>query len=239
MKKIKSTILIQKLSLLYLVLYLLLIISGNFEGSYPNLNVEGIIVYSLFVLFIIGLLISWFNKIITGIIFILWNIGMWTLTLFIVENPNGFGIAIGIPLLVLGVFFLLKGIEEKKEIPLKLNEKWRTTLQLLITTYTVLYILVIIEAMTGNRDVDFYSYEGVILIALLLIYTAGFIFSWKKELIAGIIFIFWSIGVIYIFIEKFAVSDDGPWVGAWLFILVQSILYFVYHFKNKIKSIPD
>ena len=239
MEKIKSTILIQKLSLLYLAIYLLLIISGNFGGSYPNLNVEGIVVYSLFVLFIIGLSISWFNKILTGIIFILWNIGMWTLTLFIVENSNGFGIAIGFPLLVLGIFFLIKGIEEKKKIPLKLNEKWRTTLQLLITTYTVLYILVIIEAMTGSRDVDFYSYESLVLIALLLIYTAGFIFSWKKELIAGIIFIFWSIGVIYIFIEKFTVSDDGPWVGAWLFILVHSLLYLGYHFKYKIKRTPD
>ena len=239
MEKIKSTIPIQKWSLAYLALYFLLIISGDFEGSYPNLNGAGIGLYSLFILFIIGLSISWFNKIVTGIIFLLWNIGMWILTLFIIENPNGFGIVIGFPLLVLGVFFLLKGIEEKKKIPLKLIERWRTTLQLFITTYTVLYILVIIEAMTGNRDVDFYSYEGVILIALLLIYTAGFIFSWKKEFIAGIIFIFWCIGVIYIFIEKFPVSDDGPWMSAWLLILVQSILYFVYHSKNRIKQIPD
>ena len=239
MEKIKSTILIQKLSLVYLAFYLVLLISGDLGGTYPNLNMEGIIVYSLFALFIIGLSISWFNKILTGIIFLLWNLGIWTLTLFIFENPNGFGIVLGFPLVVLGIFFLITGIEEKKKIPLKLIEKWKTILQLLITTYTVFYILVIIEGITGKRDIGFYSYEGIILIALLLIYTTGFIFSWKKELTAGIIFIFWSIGVVYIFIEKFAVSDDGPWVGAWLFIFIQSLLYFGYHFKYKIKQIPD
>lgn len=237
MEKIKATILIQKLSLAYLVLYVLLLISGDIGGSFHT--VEGIVVYSLFILFVIGLSASWFNKIVTGTLFLIWNIGMWILTLFIIENPNGFGIVSGFPVLVLGVFFLLKGIEEKSQNPLQLNEKWKTALQLFITTYTVLYVLVIIETMTGNHDVDFYSYEGVILIALLLIYTAGFIFSWNKELIAGIVFIFWCVGVIYIYVEKFAVSDDGPWMGAWLFILAQSILYFVYHYKKRIKQIPD
>lgn len=232
MEKIKSTILIQKWSLAYLALYLLLLlISGQIGGSFHTS--EGIGVYSLFILFIIGLSVSWFNKILTGTIFLLWNIGMWILTLFITEDPNGSGIVIGFPLLVLGVFFLLKGIEDKKKIPLKLNEKWKTVLQLLITTYSFLYILVIIEALTISRETVFKRYEGIILITLLLIYTVGFIISWKKELIAGIIFIFWSIGVFYIYIEKFTVSDDGPWIGAWLFILVQSILYFVYHFKIK------
>jgi hypothetical protein len=93
----------------------LFLFTGDFPGAYPSLNTEGILVYLLFVLFIIGFSISWYNKIITGIIFLLWYIGMLTFELFIVEKEGGFGIISGVPLLVLGIFFILNGNKPKKE----------------------------------------------------------------------------------------------------------------------------
>ncbi len=116
MKLIKSTKPIQYLTLVYAILYILFLFTGDFPGAYPSLKTEGIIVYLLFVLFIIGFLISWNNKITTGIIFLMWYIGMLTFELFIVEKDGGFGIITGIPLLVLGIFFIRSGYKSKKGI---------------------------------------------------------------------------------------------------------------------------
>ena len=114
MKLLKSTIPIQYITLVYAVLYVMFILSGDFGGAYPSLNTEGIGVYLLFVLFVVGFSISWHNKIITGIIFLLWYIGMLILELFIVEKDGGFGIISGIPLLVLGIFFIKSGNKSKR-----------------------------------------------------------------------------------------------------------------------------
>ncbi len=108
MKLLKTTTTIQYITLAYAVLYVLFILSSNWGEARTTLSAEDIGVYSLFVLFIIGFLLSWHNKIITGILFLLWNVGMWIVELFFVEN-GGFGIISGIPLLVLGIFFIVSG----------------------------------------------------------------------------------------------------------------------------------
>lgn len=239
MNLLKTTKPIQYITLAYAILYVLFILSGDFGGAYPSLNAESIGVYLLFILFIVGFSLSWYNGIITGILFLLWNVGMWFVELFLVEKDGGFGIISGIPLIVLGVFFILKGIEGNRDTTFKSTEKWKTGLQLLISTYTILYILVIISTVTRNFEIDFYTTEGIILIILLLIYSAGFILSWKKELIAGIIFLFWYTGVVYIFTTNFVIGDSGPWIVAGFVILIQSILYFIYHFKYKTKQIQQ
>ncbi len=239
MKLLKSTTLIQYITLAYAVLYVLFILSDNWGKSYNTLTVEDMLVFSLFVLFIIGFSLSWYNKIITGILFLLWNGGMWIVELFLVEKDGGFGIISGIPLIALGVFFILEGIEKNKGTSLKLIEKWKTALQVLISTYTLLYILVIIDDITGNLEIDFYSTPGIILIILFLIYSVGFIFSWKKELIAGIIFIFWYVGVLYVFNTNFLIGDSGPWAYAGVVVLVQGVLYIIYHFEFNAKQIQN
>lgn len=239
MKLLKSTKPIQYLTLGYAALYILFIIGSIIEGDYSPLNAEGIGVYLLFVLFIVGFSISWYNGIITGILFLLWNIGMWVVELFFVEKDGGFGIISGIPLIVLGVFFILKGIEKNRGTPLKSDEEWKTALRLLTTTYTTLYTLVIIDDITGNLEIDFYSTPGIILIILFLIYSVGFIFSWKKELIAGIIFIFWYAGVIYIFATNFVIGNSGPWAYAGFVVFLQGLYYINYWFKLKPKQIQN
>ena len=116
MNLLKSTKPIQYITLAYAVLYVLFICSGDFPGSYPSLNSEGIIVYLLFVLFILGFSISWHNKKITGIIFLLWYIGMLAFELLIVEKDGGFGIVFGIPVLIFGIFYITSGNKSKKRI---------------------------------------------------------------------------------------------------------------------------
>jgi hypothetical protein len=114
MKFLKSTKPIQYITFLYGILYLLFVVSGDFSGSYPSLSTEGVGVYILFVVFVIGFLFSWRNAMTTGMIFIFWYIGMLILELFIVEKDGGFGIVSGIPVLILGIFFIKSGYKSKE-----------------------------------------------------------------------------------------------------------------------------
>ncbi len=236
MKLLKSTITIQYIAFIYAVLYILFIFSGSFGGENPSLSNEVIGVYFLFILFIIALSVSWSYKIITGILFLLWNVGIWFIELFFVEKDGGFGIISGIPLIILGVFFILKGIEDSRGKPLNLSEKSKIALQLFIGIYTVLYLIVIINDVSGNLKIDFYETPGIILISLIIVYSIGFILSWIKELIAGIIFIFWFIGVFYVFNSDPLIGDSGPWAYAGFVILLQGSFYINYHLKFKTKN---
>ena len=85
---------LQAIALAYGGLYLIFIFSSIVGSTYDMNRTEGIMVYLLFVFFVAGLLFSWYNKFITGIIFLLWNVGMWILELFVPteKNSGGFGV---------------------------------------------------------------------------------------------------------------------------------------------------
>ena len=114
MNLFKSTKVIQYIIFVYAILYTLFIISGSFGGAYPSLNTEGIIVYLVFTLFVIGFVISWYNKKVTGIIFLLCYVGLLILELLIVEKDGGFGIITGIPMVVFGIIFLVNENKSKR-----------------------------------------------------------------------------------------------------------------------------
>jgi hypothetical protein len=49
---------------------------------------------------------AWRNEGVAGIIFIIWWAIMWCLALFIVEHDQGGGVAMGLPLFILGILFI-------------------------------------------------------------------------------------------------------------------------------------
>ena len=102
-KSTKKTI--QYIIIIYAVLYLMFLISDDFA--------EGNIIYLLFVLFIVGFWISWYNKIIAGIIFLLWYIGVFIYEVFFVEKDGGLGLVLGIPLVIIGIDFITNGMKKK------------------------------------------------------------------------------------------------------------------------------
>ena len=230
---LKGTTLIQYLTLGYAVLYILFILAAFIGVVLTSLNAEEMGVLLLFVLFIFGVLLSWYNGIITGVLFLIWNVGMWILELFLVEKDGGFGIIMGIPLIVLGVFFILQGIKKNKGTLIKSDVQWKIVLQILTITYTILYTIVIINDLTGNLEIDFLNTPGIILLSLILVYIIGFILSWKKELFAGIMFIIWYAGVYYIFKTNSEIGDSGPWIVAGFVVLIQGIFYINYWLKIK------
>ena len=167
---------------------------------------------------------------------------MWIVELFFAEKGSGggFGMISGVPLIILGVSFILQGIIKKRKTPLRVDEKWKISLRLFVSIYTALYILVVIADFSENFNAYFNSTSGRILLILLLIYSFGFVFAWKKELISGIIFILWYAGVIYIFsTNSLMIPTTGPWIVFGMVVLVQAIFYLIYHFKYEVKKIGN
>jgi len=236
LKALKGTTLLQYLTLGYAVLYILFILAAFVGVDLTTLNAEDIGVLLLFILFIAGLFLSWHNSLLTGVIFLIWNVGMWIVELFLVEKDGGFGIIMGIPLIVMGVFFILQGMEKNKGAIIKTNERWKIALHAFGITYTALYLLVIIDDITGSLEIDFFSTPGIILLSLIIIYALGFILSRTRELIAGIIFILWYVGVYYIFSTNVIIGDSGPWIAAGVVVLIQGIFYINYWLKLKPKQ---
>ncbi len=203
------------------------IISGDFGGSYPSLNAEGIGVYSLFILFIIGFSLSWSYKIITGVIFFIWNVGMWIVELFLVERAGGFGIISGVPLLILGVLYIVDDYKTPKDPPQTKIQLWRLVLRILVTVYTILYLIFILSGFKPDHKPDLFSWPGVILIVMFAIYGIGFILSWKWEIPAGILFIIWYACLLIPALEPIAYWM-GPLKLFGIPVLIQGLLYVFY-----------
>jgi hypothetical protein len=71
-------------------------------------------IYAIFAIFVIGYVISWKNELASGIIFILWFLGMCYENFFLCTSDCGAGIGMGIPLLILSIFFIVYGIRKKR-----------------------------------------------------------------------------------------------------------------------------
>ncbi len=96
------------------LLYLLFIVGFSID-NYNLFNLEYIIVNLSFVLFLIGYYIVWKNEKVAGIIFIFWWVVMWCLALFIAEHDRGSSVAMGLPLFILGILFIISWYKKKSK----------------------------------------------------------------------------------------------------------------------------
>ena len=101
---------------IYALLYLLI---ANEEILSNSWGIEHSAIKILFAIFIIGYVISWKNELASGVIFILWFLGMCYENFFLCPGgisgrDCGDGIIMGIPLLILSIFFIVYGIRGKR-----------------------------------------------------------------------------------------------------------------------------
>jgi hypothetical protein len=101
---------------IYAILYILIGWDDFLSINAPNSwSVEYSALKILFVIFVIGYVISWKNELAAGVIFILWFLGMCYENFFLCTSDCGAGIAMGIPLLILSIFFIVYGIKKKRQ----------------------------------------------------------------------------------------------------------------------------
>jgi hypothetical protein len=111
--------------LLYLAFFIMSFIpspEGNPVSSaqhFDPFDLEQIYVKLLFVLFVVGYVFSWKNRLIAGLIFLIWFglivcLDHWVSSTL--HRQSGGGIAMGLPLLVLGMLFIITWYD-KKHVP--------------------------------------------------------------------------------------------------------------------------
>jgi uncharacterized membrane protein (DUF485 family) len=100
---------------IYAILYILIGWDDFLSINAPNSwDIEYSVLKILFAIFVIGYVISWKNELASGVIFILWFLGMCYENFFLCTSDCGAGIAMGIPLLILSIFFIIYGIRGKR-----------------------------------------------------------------------------------------------------------------------------
>jgi hypothetical protein len=118
-----------------------------------------------------------------------------------------------------------------------------------LINYALIYLLIVVGhtlPLLGIRYIsnvyelvtwDYSSPLGIILLIALAIFILGFIHSWKKEKVAGILFIIWYAIILVMTILFREFSHSGPWFMVGLTVLVQGILYITENRNtNKLKK---
>jgi hypothetical protein len=110
---------------IYGALYLVFVIIGfipSSEGSpvaasvpYHPFGLEGSLVKLMFAVFLAGFFTAWRNQLAAGVLFLFWWAGMWALEMLMVARGlNGGAVALGFPLFVLGMLFVIAGYRSSR-----------------------------------------------------------------------------------------------------------------------------
>ena len=198
--------------------------------SFEKWDMEAITTFLLFLFYVAAFILSWFREKTAGYMFISWYVFMMALAIY-VWNDAGMTIILGFPLLPIGVFYVLYAYRKDRDRPPEKHEQWKLVLRVLISAYAAIHL-----SGLGDIDVsaitDMMSVPYLYLSILLLVFLVAFAFSWKNELIAGILLLIWYSGVVIIARSFHAIPNEvGPMILMGFPVLVQAVLYLVYWFK--------
>lgn len=217
----------------YFILYVLFLEPWNWDG-FSNITPEYAAVYILFLLFLVGFSLAWKYPVVTGVIFFVWNAGMYVLEGFFVEKDGGFGIIAGLPLLAMGVLFIIHGTREKDAKP-DVRREWSLSLKLLAAVFTALYV--IFGAGNYFTRPGTYLHEGGIyfLLALFVLYLCGIIISQRNELLGGILLIIWY-GCLLVLGIVFSELEFERLAGLAVLLLGLMLVYYDKDIKKRYPS---
>ena len=95
-------------------LYILFLI-GEGIPLFNDPHFEGVSVYLLFLIFVLGFYYLWKNEVISGIILITWHVLQWLLV-FLVWVDGGLTLILGIPIGFFGIAVLIFGLLKRKSM---------------------------------------------------------------------------------------------------------------------------
>ena len=180
---------------------------------------------------------SWTRKKTARIIFMLWVACVWICDLCLWRGlDSGMPSMMAVPALIIGALLMLKWYNETSATMPSDQLKWKFVLRILLINYAVLYAIVIISELTTALHRDYFSTPFIIFLLLLLVFILGFALSWKRELIAGIIFLLWSTFLIAGLIYSSELFTSGPWLLFVIPILLQGLFYIRNHLMYRFKT---
>jgi hypothetical protein len=235
--KSRPTNILQILTSIYAVLYVAAVVSTFFETDLTPLKVSDYLFVVLFLMFLVGFIMSWTRKKTAGIIFMLWVAGVWICDLCLWRGQDsGMPSMMAVPALIIGALLMLKWYNTTIAPMPSGQLKWKFVLRILLINYAVLYAIVIVSELTASIHRDYFSIPFIIFPFLLLVFILGFALSWKREFVAGIIFLFWSAFLIAGFIYSSVLYTSGPWLLFVIPILLQGLFYIKNHLMYRSKA---
>jgi len=219
---------------LYLLFIAMLILHDSYQFFRP-FNIEE----ALFLIFISGFALSWMNKkMAAGILFMIWNACVWIATLYLIERQDDYSMASALAsyFMIIGAFFVLEWYNTSKATVPSKQQQWRFILRVLLVNYAVLYSIVVFSELSVGEQVNYLSFPFIIYPFLLLIFLAGFLLSWKREFLAGYIYLFWFAILILANVAFSDILHLGGWAAFGLPILLQGIFYLKNHNKLRHKK---
>ena len=235
--KSSETLSLQILTSIGALLYFASTLMMVFYDKYPIFKSFGLL-EALLLIFIVGFILSWTkNKLATGLLFMIWNVIVWLSDLYFDRPEQDYSMLSAMASLFMfcGAFFLLEWFRtSKKPVPTS-KQQWTFILRVLLINYAVLYTIVVFSELMVGEPIDYISFPFILYPFILLIFFIGFIVSWKKEVIAGYIFLFWVAVLIFANVAYSEIGSLGGWVLFGVPILLQGIFYINNHKKFKSK----
>lgn len=114
------------------------------------------------------------------------------------------------------------------------KRKYPKLLLILTSVFALLYLVFIAANFIQPGNNNPYDPENIIVNLAFIIFLIGFYFSWKNELIAGIIFIFWW-GVMWYLGLFIAAHDKGAGAVMGIPVFIFGILFIVSWYRKRIK----
>jgi len=221
----------------YALLYLAVIITSIFKGELSLSNLIDDYFLGLSIIFMVGYVLSWTNEKLAGIIFLVWNAGVWILDFYIGRSPDsGMGIFLALPILYIGSFFILEWYKTSMTPKPTEQQQWIFILRILLINYAVLYAIVVFSDLSLGESVDYFNLPFILYPFLLILFFGGFALSWKREFYAGFIFLIWYAILLFGFITYSEFLRSGPWIIAGIVILLQGIIYIKHHYQYRPKE---
>ena len=116
------------------------------------------------------------------------------------------------------------------------TKKHPKVLLILTTIYGLLYIILFLSfQLFENPDFSNINLDVIIVTLAFIVFLIGYYFSWKNEMIGGIIFIFWW-GIMW-YLGLFVVERDkgaGVVMGVPMFII--GILFIIFWYRKDAKT---
>jgi len=234
--KSKTTRTLQFITSAYAALYVAAIVVSFIQGDLTFSNTLDVLLLLPVLMIIAGAVLSWTRVKVAGIILMVWTAFVWFYDLYLTWGQDSGMVSImAVPAMVLGVLLLLKWYKTTETPAPSKQLQWKFLLRVLLINYIVLYAIVVLSELLKGKPVDYFSLPFILFPLLLLVFLAGFALAWKREFLAGFIFLFWSAIMIAGSVAYFDFRTSGPWIIFGIPVLLQGIFYMNHHYQYKPK----